>query len=143
MLQPHRPRANAAALFIIRIALVFPVLVFGAITYFRFSQGAAPATGPDETLTWIVLGAWVAITAGILVLSRRSRDTASRDQRVTFAVFGWALGEAAAFLGATHYFLTGDPRRYGIGLLIFVIALVMFPIPRDQPDRDEGPRLMR
>jgi hypothetical protein len=141
MLQPyvHRSRATPASMFIIRISLVFGVVMFGGLTWYLHSQRTEPFPTDNETVTWVVLGAWTVITIGIVYLSGRYRAAASRDQRITLAIIGWALGEAAALLGGVHYFVTGSPQRYGYGFLIFVIALVLFPIPRDE----EGPRLVR
>lgn len=141
MSQPHadRPRANAASLFIIRMSLVAGVMMLGAVTWHLHSRRTEPFPTDTGTLTWMVLGAWAALTAAIVFLSRRYRQPAARDQQVTMAIIGWALGETAALVGGAHYFVTGDPRRYGLGFLIFVFTLALFPIPRD----DEGPRLAR
>jgi FtsH-binding integral membrane protein len=134
----HRSGANPTNLFIIRASFLTAVLIFGAITYYIHSQSPPTSTVDPQTLTWIVLGLWGVITASLVVLSRRVRQPAPYARRATLSIVGWALGEMAALLGGLHYFLTGSPDRYGVGLLIFVIALVMFPIPRD-----EGPRVVR
>jgi hypothetical protein len=139
--QPNENRSGAtpAALLVIRASLFAGVLMFGAVTWYLHSKPTRPDSTPDpETLAWVVLGAWAVITAGLVVLSTRYRRPAARERRVNLAIIGWALGEAAALIGGVHYFLTGDPQRYGFGVLIFVIALVMFPIPPL-----DGPRAMR
>jgi len=125
-------------LFVIRASLLTGVLIFGGITYYIHSQAPPTWDGNVQTLTWAVLGIWGAITATLVVVGRMYRKADARDQRASLAIAGWALGEAAALMGGIHYFLTGSPQRYGYGLIIFVIALVMFPIPRD-----EGPRATR
>lgn len=134
----ERPPANAATLFIIRLAFVSTVVLFGAVTWFVHSQQARPFTAPNQTLDWLVIGVWAAAAVGLMLLSRRYRAAPRRADRVALAIIGWALGEAAAMFGGVHYFMTGDPLRYGYGLLIFCISLMLFPIPRD-----EGPRLHR
>ena len=128
----HRSGATPANLFIIRASLLTGVLIFGGITYYIHSQSPPPSTVDPASIRWPVLGAWGMITAALLLLGMRYRRPAPHSQRVTMAVVGWALGEAAALAGGVDYFLTGIPDRYGFGLLIFVIALVMFPIPRDE-----------
>jgi hypothetical protein len=134
----HRSGATPANLFIIRASFLMAVLIFGGITYYVHSQTPPTNTVDTETLTWGVLGAWGVITAGLVLLSMRYRRPAPRPHRVNLAIIGWALGEMAALLGGVHYFLTGSPDRYGLGLIIFVIALLMFPIPQE-----DGPRAMR
>ncbi len=136
--QPHHPQSGptSTSLFVIRASFLTGVLIFGGITYYIHSQSAPAFATDHETLTWIVLGAWGVITAALVVLSRQVRRPAAYAQRATLSIVGWALGEMAALLGGVHYFLTGNPDRYGLGLLIFVIALVMFPIPREE----EAPR---
>jgi hypothetical protein len=131
--QPYRHRSgpNPTNLFIIRASFLIAVLIFGGITYYIHSQAPPAVTIDHETITWIVLGAWGVITAALVVLSRRIRRPATYARRATLSIVGWGLGEMAALLGGVHYFLTGSPDRYGVGLLIFVIALVMFPIPRE------------
>ncbi|HYJ80328.1 MAG TPA: hypothetical protein VEW03_12025 [Longimicrobiaceae bacterium] len=128
----HRPPPDAAVLFIIRAALVLGVLTFAAVTWYIHSSAPRPAYPAEPTLSWAVLGAWALVTAALLFIGGRYRHTEARVERVRLAIVGWALGEMAALLGGVHYFLTGDPLRFGFGLLIFCIALVMFPIPRNQ-----------
>jgi hypothetical protein len=130
----ERPQTSAATLFIIRLSLVAGVAMFGAATWFLYSRGRQPA-GPDATLDWLVIGVWAVAAVGLMLLSRRYRAAPRRTDRVSLAIIGWALGEMAAMFGGVHYFLTGSALRYGYGLLIFCISLMLFPIPRD-----EGPR---
>ncbi|HEU4455755.1 MAG TPA: hypothetical protein VFR81_22010 [Longimicrobium sp.] len=134
----HRSGATPMTLFIIRASFLTAVLVFGGITYYIHSQEPPPSTVDPDTLRWGVLGIWGAITLALVVLSTRYRRPAPYTQRVGMAIAGWALGEAAALVGGVDYFLTGIPDRYGVGVLIFVVALVMFPIPQE-----DGPRAMR
>ena len=134
----ERPPANAATLFIIRLAFVSAVVMFGAATWFVQSQQTQEFTRPNETLDWLVIGVWAVAAVGLMLLSRRYRAAPRGAERRTLAIIGWALGEAAALIGGVHYFLTGNPLRYGYGLLIFCISLMLFPIARD-----EGPRLRR
>ena len=138
--QPHNHRSGATPtnLFIIRASFLMAVLVFGGITYYLHSQGPPSRDVDLDKLRWVVLGIWGAITLTLVVLSTRYRRPAQYAQRASLAICGWALGEAAALVGGVHYFLTGSPGRYGVGVIIFVIALLMFPIPRD-----DGPRVRR
>ena len=125
----------AASLFLIRLSLLMGVLLFGGVTWFLRSQAdPVPARAPDPTLEWIILGAWIVATAGIIFVSGKYRAAELRARRVTYAIVGWALGEMAAMSGGVHYFITGSPRRFGLGLIIFGMALLLFPIPRDEPE---------
>ncbi|HEX8690942.1 MAG TPA: hypothetical protein VF746_00770 [Longimicrobium sp.] len=130
----ERPTANAATLFIIRLSLLAGVAMFGAVTWFLYSRGRQPSA-PDPVLDWVVIGVWAAVAVGLMLMSRRYRAAPRRTDRVTLAIIGWAFGEAAAMFGGVHYFITGNPLRYGYGLLIFCIALMLFPIPRDEDPR--------
>jgi len=138
--QPYRHRSGPTPtnLFLIRASFLTAVLVFGAVTYYVHSGAPPTFTTDRQTITWIVLGAWGVITASLIVTGRLYKNADTRARRASLAIIGWGLGEMAALLGGVHYFLTGSPQRYGYGLIIFVISLVMFPIPQD-----EGPRAMR
>jgi hypothetical protein len=127
----ERPPASSAVLFIIRLAFLASVALFGAVTWYVHSQQDQPFTAPNQALDWMVIGVWVAVAVALMVLSRRYRDAPRRSDRVTLAIIGWALGEAAGMIGGVHYFLTGNPLRYGYGLLIFAVSLLFFPIPAD------------
>ena len=127
----HSP--SAVNLFIIRVAFMATVLTFGAVVYFLHSTGRQRPVALPQELTWAVIGAWAVVAAALMYLSRRYRDAPTRARKASLAIVGWGLGEAAAMIGGAHYLLSGQPIRYGYGLLIFVIALVLLPIPRDEP----------
>lgn len=127
----ERPPASAAMLFIIRLSFLASVALFGAVTWYVHSRQEQPFTAPNPALDWVVIGVWAAAAVGLMVLSRRYRDATRRSERVTLAIIGWAVGEAAGMIGGVHYFITGNPLRYGYGLLIFSVSLLFFPIPQD------------
>lgn len=131
----RQPAAPPGTLFLIRLSLMTAVLLFGGITWYLHSSGSAERlAGPEaETVGWVVITVWAAAAAGIIFMGGRYRAAPNRAKRVTIAIVGWAMGEAAAFAGGIHYFLTGDPSRYGMGVVIFALALLLFPIPPAEP----------
>ena len=134
---PQRRATPASTLFLIRASFLMSVMLFGGITYYLRRSGSAPPMRGDDAVDWIPLGIWALVAAGLMFFSGRYRAAQGQDERVSLAIVGWALGEMAGLAGAAHYFLTGEPRRFGVGLVIFVMALLLFPIPRDD---DAGAR---
>jgi hypothetical protein len=113
----------------IRIAMIVGVACFGGLTWYLHATGRRPAQqAPTLDLATMVL--WVAATAALLYLRRLYAAAPTRARRATAAILGWSAGELAALAGIVHYFVTGDPQRFTFGMLVFVIALLLFPIPR-------------
>ena len=125
------PRPFAAQLFAIRLSFLLPPLVFGALAWQRYANGGEtphPAPRPVELAT---LGIWCVATVAVMVLRRRYAAAKTGPERRTNAILGWAAGEIAALAGAAKYYASGDPQRFFFGLFVFAIALLLFPIPRD------------
>ena len=128
---PIDPRARVAQLALIRLSLLLGVLLFGGVIYFLHRDPSwRPQPGGNAAAirmaTYVV---WAAVVVGALVL-RGLHARAPEAERPTFAILGWALGEAAALLGGVYYFLTDDPRRYLIGVFFLLAAFILFPLRR-------------
>lgn len=125
--------ANAQQLHIIRASLLAGVLMFAAVTYYMRSQGTPPPNPDGNGIGMAVLVVWAAAMVMVIFASRRYNAVATRRERTTWAIIGWSLGEAAGMAGTVHYFMTGDPTRFGIGLVMMVVVLRLFPVPPDEP----------
>jgi hypothetical protein len=121
----HRARLGA-----IRLAMLAGVLVFGAVVWFMRRNGSAPAatsTAILETISYAAIGIGL---VGIVVLWRVLARATTAGKYANIAVMGWALGELAALGGGVHFFLTGDPTRYVIGVMVMLMSFVLIPLRR-------------
>ena len=120
----HRARLGA-----IRLAMLAGVLVFGAVVWFLRRGTTAP--GATGGVIDVVSYAAIAIgLVGILVLWRVLANATTAAKYANTAVMGWALGELAALGGGVHFFLTGDPTRYVIGVMVMLLSFVLIPLRR-------------
>ena len=122
-----------ASLALIRIAMLVGVLTFGGVIWYLHRQPAYAPAPPTEglqrltrALDYVMIGVVAALVA-LRVATGRTRD-AARARSLT--IIGWAAGELAALAGGVHYFLTNDPRWYGIGVLVLIASYVVLPIRR-------------
>lgn len=119
-----------ARLGIVRVAMLAGVIMFGVVTWFLRRSGPAPGgieAGPLDTITY---GAMIAGIAGIVVMRRVVAAATDAARYANMAVIGWAFGELAALAGAVHYFMTGDPTRYVIGVMVMLLSFVLIPLRR-------------
>ena len=132
MTHPDRSthRIPAAGQSIIAFALATGVLLFGALVYYMQRQGTWTPMADDRTEPMRIiamLGCLVA-AAGLYLLRRHAAThpaTAGYAQR---NIIGWSIGEVAALLGGTYFYMSGDPTWYFVGVLVFVGAILLFPI---------------
>lgn len=124
---------GALQLHIIRASLLMGVLLFAAVTWHIRSQGTPPPQPDGGGIGMAVLGVWAVVTVMVIFASRRYNAVATRQERTTWAIIGWSLGEAAGMAGTVYYFMTGDPTRFFIGLVMMVVVLRLFPVPPDEP----------
>lgn len=125
---PAPPRIRPLAM--IRIAIIVAVVTFGAATWWLHASGRRPsAMAPNVNLVTLVI--WALATVSLLFLRRRLTPVRNPRDRNNITILGWAAGETAAFAGIVHYFVTGDPQRFLFGMIVFVVALLAFPLPRD------------
>lgn len=119
-------------LFIVRVGLIAGVFGFAGIALYQRSQGGAPTgisgTLPLDALRYVV---WVLVAASALVsLFLRSRiETAAPTQRGMYTIIGWAFGEGVALFGVVLHFIGGPVTSLALGLLAFIFALLMLPVP--------------
>lgn len=122
-------------LFIIRIALVSGVAAFAALVVVQRSRGTLPdLSGDASMLAMMRYTLWaLAALAGLGALFIRSRLESAKDaQRGQMTVIGWALGEGVALFGVVQHYLGAPVTTMVVGLVAFVLALVLLPVPRDR-----------
>lgn len=124
------PRATIRALLMIRISFVLGVALFGGVTWWMVATGRRHPSPAPRGIEYATLGVWAVATIAVMLLRRRYAAAADAQARARMAVLGWAAGEMAGLAGAVHYFVSGNPQRFAFGMLVFVIALLMFPVPR-------------
>jgi hypothetical protein len=110
---PQRPGARPTQLRLIRMALLGPVILFGA--FVTVSVSREPPQAPDMAL-------------GVLYFQRRHAAERDPGRRATFNIMAWAIGESTALFGAVHYLLVGSPIPYLVGLAMMLASFVLVPI---------------
>jgi hypothetical protein len=123
--------ATFRPLFVIRTAMVSGVIVL-AVGPFVMRQRGLIASPPAETQglmrTMALVAAGIAV-AIVLALRARLGDADPGKAR-SLTIVGWAAGEFAAMAGLACYLLTGAQAAAAPGLLVFALAMVLFPVPR-------------
>lgn len=121
-------------LFVVRIGLLTGVLLFAGIAMSQRRGGAVPeamAHIPVETLRYVLwVGVGVAILAALFLRSRV--ETAAPQRKAMITLTGWSIGEGVALLGIILHFAGGDISTLALGLLAFVAALMLLPVPRER-----------
>ena len=123
-------------LFIIRIALITGVFLFAGVSAMQRANGTAPAVAltesmPLSTMRYLLWALIAASAAGALFLRTRV-ETAQPQQRKTLTLIGWMLGEGVALYGIVIYYVGGPVTSVALGLLAFVFALMILPVPRER-----------
>ena len=126
---PPAPRP-ANTLPIIRMAMTMGVLLFGGVIWFLYRSGRVPPS-PDTTLTMVMPYVLGALLAGAIALRLVAAKAASAEQRGSYLIIGWAIGEGAALLGGAHWMLTGNSQWYVIGVFVYLSTLVLLPLTRE------------
>jgi hypothetical protein len=121
-----------ASLGVIRLSLLAGVLAFGAVTWFlhRGDAWTGPAREPGGAFATIALAVSILAIAGIVFARRQVTTTRDAGKYGSWCVIGWAFGELAALTGGVYYFLTDDPSRYLLGVLVMLLSFVLIPLRR-------------
>lgn len=122
-------------LYIIRIALMTGVFMFaGLVLYQRRDPTVAPGFVqgiPLEAMRyvlWVLVGA-SALTALVL---RPRIETAPPQRQALMTLIGWSFGEGVALLGIVMHFAGAPIASLSLGILAFVFALMLLPVPRSR-----------
>ena len=121
-------------LFIVRIALMAGVFMFAGIAlYQRATSTAAPMLVelPIELLRYLL---WVLVGASALAsLFLRPRvEVAPYQRKALMTLIGWSFGEGVALLGIVLHYAGGPVTSLALGMLAFVFALLVLPVPSER-----------
>ena len=120
-------------LFIVRIGLIAGVFAFAGVALYQRWQGLSPVGLADQlplgSLRYVL---WVLVAlAALAALFLRSRiAAASPTRRGLFVILGWTFGEGVALFGVVLHFAGGPVTSLALGLLAFVFALLVLPVPQ-------------
>lgn len=117
---------------IIRLAFLAGALVLGVVGWMIAGEERAPALEEDTSeLLRYAFFAFALVTLGLLeLLRKRYRREENPARRVTHALIGYVLGDGLAILGFVFILLSGSFTPYFVGLLVLLLASLMFP-PED------------
>lgn len=117
--------------FIIRIGLMSGVFLYAALVWFRVVGITDPTqAAPDLQALRYVLWGLVPLSVVVALVLRPRVESAPPQMQGRLLLIGWAVGEAAALLGITIRYLGGPVSSMALGLLAFVTALLLLPVPR-------------
>lgn len=125
---PQRPPPRPTQLRVIRMALLGPVILFGAYVAYTVSREPPRAPQMGQSLVYVNLAYLIGAALGITYFSRRHAAERDPGRRATFNIVAWAIGESAALFGAVHYLLAGSPIPYLVGLATMVASFVLVPV---------------
>ena len=121
----------AKRLFIIRIALMTGVFMFAGFAMYQRGQAAPPTFGEELPLAMLQYLLW--ILAGLSTLAalylRPRVDAAPPQRRAMMTLVGWSFGEGVALFGIVLHFIGASIVALSLGLLAFIIALMLLPVP--------------
>lgn len=116
---------------IVRFAMLGGVLIFAAIAWFLTSSGQMEAAVDDElagVLRYVFYGLLV-VDIGAMWLVRQRIDRAETfEKKGHLLLIGYALGEGITLYGIVYWLVTGGMLLFFVGLLVFLVAFLMFPI---------------
>lgn len=121
-------------LFIIRIALLFGVAMFAALTIFLRRSGNLPPADAEtlERIGYMRYAVWALAAfslAWALLWKARAESAMTESGAARAMILGWAPAEGTAILGTVTHFLGGPVATLAFGLLAFVVVLLVLRIP--------------
>mgnify|MGYP000455480423 CR=1 FL=1 len=120
-------------LFIVRIALMAGVFTFAGITLFQRAQGAPLAIESPLNVAAMryVLWALVAASMFVTLVLQGQVQSVTPNRRGLLTLIGWSFGEGVALFGIILHFMGGPVTTLAIGIVGFVFALLLLPVPRE------------
>ncbi len=119
-------------LFIIRIALMVGVFTFAGIALFQRSQGNVAVESELNVQSMrYVLWSLVAVSMLVTLVLQGKVQSVSLGRRGPLTLIGWSFGEGVALFGTTLHFIGGPVTTLAIGVIGFVFALLLLPVPQD------------
>ncbi len=117
---------------IVRVGLLAGVLMFGGVTWVLHQQGSLTMAPPDTAavLTTIAMVITAVSLLAVLVIRVFLVPGVPKGQHGSITIIAWAIGETPALFGAVHYFMTGEPRWFIVGLTVMLVAFFAMPVPK-------------
>lgn len=125
-------REKAPSVLLIRTALLFGVLLFGAVTWYVRRGGSPDTLAPDATtrLGYVFMGLAAAVVGLLFVLRQRVASEKNPQKQVPMYLAGYASAEGAALFGGAIWYLGGVYEWYIAGLVLMVVSFQLLPIAR-------------
>ena len=126
----NAPVYDDKQLMLIRASFLLGVLMFGGVSFFLHRQNGVPPGPVPDGLIYVPIAAIAIALLAIFPVRTLWTRAAGRQQRVTFAFIGWAMGEGAALAGGVYYFATDDAKFFVVGVFVLLATVMLFPITR-------------
>ncbi|MGH7503743.1 MAG: hypothetical protein ACREL7_18610 [Longimicrobiales bacterium] len=119
---------------VIRIALVSGVAFFGLVVWYLATQRTIERPAPELVRSLQLAFVVLALGAlGVIAFVRSAQAKARTfEQKGTYAMLAWVVGEGVALFGGVIYLLTTRPVLYLTGVAILLGALLVVPVPEDR-----------
>jgi hypothetical protein len=113
----------------IRVALLGGVLMLGGVAYLLHAQGRTIPPPPEGFRFVPPIVTCVALVS-LGVIRVLIGDDAPPARRWMLGFYSWVAGEASALVGGISFYFTGDPMWWAVGVLVLLVALMLFRPPR-------------
>jgi FtsH-binding integral membrane protein len=130
MASPRPAGLTPSVLRLIRLALAGGLVITGAAFWFVASGGTVAPMGEEalRAMNLVFLALLATAIAALLLLQRAWRAAPTQERRGTLTLVAWSVAEGIALFGAVLMLLGGGPLRFLAGLLLFGVALLLFPV---------------
>lgn len=131
------PVPSDRALKVIRYAMLGGIVIFGVVIYVLQNMGilAEPVIDGSRSPAAIVISVMILGTIGAVpILHRRIVSATDPVRRFQLSILGLALAEAAALAGGVLWLLSGRWTMYGVGVVLFLVAMSWVTPPADDTD---------
>ncbi len=125
MMSPN-PVPSQRALQVIRYAMLGGIVIFGVVIYALQTLGimAEPVIDGTRSPVAILISVMVLGTIGAIpLLHSRIQATTDAARRAQLVIVLLAVAEAAALAGGVLWLLSGKWTMYGVGVVLFVVAM--------------------
>ena len=118
-------RSPSDVLAIVRLSLMISVTVAAVGAVMLRQMEAA-----DPLMSYAAAG-FAVVAIGLVLFFREQSAKQQGEQARSMAIIAWAMGEGAALFGWVVHYL-GGPLVWAIpGTLVFLVAVLAVPVPRD------------
>ncbi|MFQ5571861.1 MAG: hypothetical protein ACE5G0_19455 [Rhodothermales bacterium] len=116
---------------LVRFALLTGILLFGVIAWFMTSGETGFTANPEVAflMRLAFIGVFAVAAVGMALMRRQVQRAGTFAKKAQRSLVGYALAEGVALYGAIYLFITGSALLFLVGLLVFLVAFLMFPVP--------------